>query len=54
MHTLQAYDLFGWSADFLEWLALYLAAVDEKVGMLSHQKLTSTSHTLALLWNEKL
>ncbi|CAL8471431.1 g10973 [Coccomyxa elongata] len=29
-HNRDAYDLFGWSADFLEWLALYLAAVDEK------------------------
>ncbi|KAK9918600.1 hypothetical protein WJX75_005236 [Coccomyxa subellipsoidea] len=25
-----AYDLFGWSAEFLEWLALYLAARNEQ------------------------
>ena len=28
---MQAYDLFGWSAEFLEWLALYLAARNEQV-----------------------
>ncbi|BDA46813.1 Peroxygenase 1 [Coccomyxa sp. Obi] len=29
-HNRDAYDIFGWSANFLEWMALYLAAVDEK------------------------